>query len=490
MEIKKNSTYLTASIIILFFAWMLFSVFLGEHIPAANGLGFDGVTYTRFAQSIDKIMLNHELASYSVQRILPSSLIYVASKALHFHVTEQNAPLIFSIFNALMLATSVLIWLKLARKLNWNIYVQIISFAGLFLNFVNLKMSFYYPTLTDTSAFTIGLLVLYCYVCNKPKWLLAASVVGAFTFPTILFVGLLLFIVPFNKDKTMVLKNTTPFPMPATLLQAIIITLTCIEMHSVYGGAAVGSNYSLPMLAFSILALFLYAFLALRPMTEYYLSALIAFIKQPGRILLSFLIYSLVSIVIKLISNDSPSILTFSLYFTNISNQALAYPFNFIISHVIYYGPIILLLLYFWKEVVEYISQKGAGLFIVTGIYLILSVGSESRQLINFFPIAVFLTAEILNKKALTWNFTLFFAFLSILISKCWLPLNHGEWPSLFTNPPQITLEFPLQWYFMSFGPWVSQTMYLTHLILITGAGLSLYIFAKKKNLLSKQAIA
>ncbi|MBA2656655.1 MAG: hypothetical protein H0U70_06670 [Tatlockia sp.] len=489
MLCKKKSLY-SILLIFLFFVWILFSILLGEHIPAGSGLGFDGVTYTRFAQSMDKIILNHETASYLIQRIAPSSLIYLASKVFHFSVNVQNAPLLFSILNACMLAGSLLIWLKLAKKLNWNIYVKIISFSGLFLNFANLKMSFYYPTLTDTTAFTLGLLMLYCYVNEKDKWLVAASIVGAFTFPTLLCMGFILFILPCKKNKTKIVKFSSSFPMFATLLQAITIVIISLLLHFVYGASAVGSNYSSPMLFLSILSLFLYVFFALRPMTEFYWGALTAFIKNPIRILFCFLIFIMISIIIKQISNDRISVLTFIEYLTNISNQALAYPFNFIISHFMYYGPIILLFLYFWREVVEYLSQKGAGLFIVTGIYLILSIGSESRQLINFLPMVVFLTAEILNKKALTWDFTLFFAFLSLIVSKCWLPINHGEWLSLAMNPPQITLEFPMQWYFMNFGPWVSQMMYLIHFFLIMVTGLLLYFFAKKRNILNKKDLA
>ncbi|MBA2652882.1 MAG: hypothetical protein H0U73_11520 [Tatlockia sp.] len=485
MEIREKSPYIILVMISLFFTWVFFSIFLAEHIPASNGLGWDGVMYTKFAQNIYNNILNHDLSPYSVQRIIPSSLIYVMSKVFHFSVTEKNAPFLFSILNACMLTAAVFIWFKLARKLNWNLYVQIISFSGLFLNYVNLKMSFYYPTLTDTTAFTLGLFMLYCYVDKKQAWLLATSIVGAFTFPTILYVGFIFFISPINIGNSKVLKNTTPFPVAITLLQVILVTGVCISLHMRYnyvGAIALGSNYSLPVLTLSSFALFLYIFLALRPMTVYYLSALSGFIKKPGRILCCILVYILVSIIMNLISGDSQSELTPFIYLIHIANQALAYPFNFLISHVIYYGPIVLFLLYAWKEVVEYISQKGVGLFIVTGICLILSIGSESRQLINFFPIAVFLTAEILNRKVLSWSFTLFFVSLSVLISKCWLPLNHGEWPSLYTNPPQTTLEFPLQWYFMSQGPWMSQFMYLIHLIVILGAGLLLYVFFKKRT--------
>lgn len=48
--IKENIMKAENTIIFLFFAWLIGSIFFGEHIPAGNGLGWDGVLYANLAQ--------------------------------------------------------------------------------------------------------------------------------------------------------------------------------------------------------------------------------------------------------------------------------------------------------------------------------------------------------------------------------------------------------------------------------------------------------
>lgn len=445
-------------VLFLFFLWLGFNLFFGEHILANNGLGWDGVGYARMAQNIDSMLINHEVSSYKIQRIFPSLLIFSLSKGFHFTITNQNAPFVFSILNAGMLILSIFLWNAVARKANWDIKVRILSFAGLFLNFVNLKMAFYYPVLTDTTAFTIGLAMIYCYISRKNLALILLSVVGAWTFPTLLCMGMVLFIFPIRNEKNLIPGYSKIYSSFFSFILAISVTVLCLIIQSKYREGALGNNYSLPILSVSGITLFLYLFFAAKPLIHYRLKTVISSI-QINRFLLSILIVATIALIIHFncISSTNAGLW---FYLIHVSNQALAYPLNFMVSHIMYYGATVILLIYFWKEVTENMNEKGPGLIIVTAMCIVLSIGSESRQLTNFLPLIVIMVAEVLNKKIVTWNFVWFFTLLNLIISRFWLPLNHGDWPSLEISPPQVTLEFPLQWYFMNLGPWLSHFMY------------------------------
>ena len=462
--------------IFLFFLLIGISLFFGEHIPANDGLGYDGLLYAAIAQKFPSVIQNHALTSYQAQRIFPSFLIYSFSEIFGFSTAKQNLPFLFSLLNTCMLLVCVCVWASLAKKQAWSPQIKLISFAGLFLNFANLKMPFYYSVLTDTTAFTIGLSMLYCYLNKKNLALLILSMVGAWTFPTLLYMGMILYLFPVHDNKS-TLNNFAQYTPLIGFIIAALITIMGILVALKVPGEVYGKDHSLPMFCLSSLFLFIYLFSAFKYLTPYRLKLLASFL-IPKRLLIVLFSVVVITFAIKFISGPQASAINLKSHFFNILNQALAYPFNFIISHTLYYGAAIGFLIFFWKDIAAYIFQKGPGLFLVTGMYALLSLTSESRQLINFFPFVVVMVAEILNKKPISWSFTSFFVLLNLTLSRFWLPLNHGgDWASV-----ELALEFPLQWYFMNFGPWLSPSMYkIAAVITIVTFG-CLYIGIKKKN--------
>lgn len=463
------------SFIFLLLSWLTLTLFFGERIPINHGMGWDGVLYTELAQHFSDLVFSHQLAQYSLQRILPSGVIYFFANLMHVAVTTEHMPLFFSIYNTLILVFAVAIWNKIATELNFNPQVRIISFVGLFFNYAILKMNTYYPILTDTSAFVCGLLMFYLFLKNKSLGVLATGVIGAFIFPTLLYVGLILFIFPAKNDE----KNGRPDPVITTqntiisiILAVILVTLSlfvCLVLQE----KSVGGYYSAPIIYLSALLLFFYLVYLLRPFLNNRPSFFAELNKNFNfRLLIVFMTFVSVKWLIWFLSNGETGTLSFVDFFKHVATQSVAYPLNFLISHVIYYGLIVLLCMHFWKEITNYFKEKGPGLFIVGLLYALLSIGSESRQLINFFPVMVIVVADILNKKLLTWHFVVWFVALSLLLSKAWLTLNHGEWLSFASDATaeekKLILQFPYQWYFMSQGPYFSYGIYLLNLAIVS----------------------
>lgn len=153
--------------VFLFFAWQIGNIFWGEHIPAGDGLGWDGTIYARIAYDFFNLFFHHQIDQYSLQRILPSGIIYTFAKLIGHSLTMAQMPLAFSIYNTVILVLAVYTWQAIANILAWRPQVQVISFAGLFLNYAILKMNPYYPVLTDTSAFCCGLVMIYFFLAKK-----------------------------------------------------------------------------------------------------------------------------------------------------------------------------------------------------------------------------------------------------------------------------------------------------------------------------------
>ncbi|MEO8400826.1 MAG: hypothetical protein ABI597_03380 [Gammaproteobacteria bacterium] len=467
LQLSKAKINFEFLILLLFFTWLIAYIFLGEHILVADGLGWDGAIYGHITQLLPDLLFSHQLDQYSLQRILPLGVVYSFAKLFHTSLEVAKMPMAFSIYNTGLLVLAVFIWHNLAKKLNWNSQVRLISFAGLFLNYAILKMNPYYPILTDTSGFVCGLAMFYFFLTEKNYGVLLTAILGAFVFPTLLYIGLVLFIFPRQKNQTYF--HADKIATSLALLLAVTVVSICLFVHLKLHQQALGGYYATPVLYISAISLFAYVILAARPLSSYY-SSFFSNLKhiQIQRVFFALIIAVCLKKCIAFFSSGKTGMLSFSLFAENITSQSLAYPLVFLVSHILYYGPIVCLLIYFWNDVVKYLTANGFGLFLVCSLYLLLSIGSESRQLINFLPIAVIVLAEVLNCKSLSWKFTHLFILLSLMVSRAWLPLNHGTWLSLLSNPPEITLAFPMQWYFMSQGPWMSHAMYLVNFILVT----------------------
>jgi hypothetical protein len=134
--------------------------------------------------------------------------------------------------------------------------------------------------------------------------------------------------------------------------------------------------------------------------------------------------------------------------------SSVAKPGVFLVAHVVYFGPIVLTAVFLWPQVCERIRRQGLGIVLVAGAAVLLSVASESRQLLGFLPLlAAFAVQAIDVLSPRRWHGAAFLA-AGLVLSKCWLPLNEGP---LTGN----LLEFPDQRYFMNQGPWMSNGAYL-----------------------------
>jgi hypothetical protein len=144
-------------------------------------------------------------------------------------------------------------------------------------------------------------------------------------------------------------------------------------------------------------------------------------------------------------------------------------PGVFFIAHVVYFGPIVLLAAFLWKPLCRLIRSDGVGLTLCALVLFAESVCSESRGMINLFPILVAYTAKLTD--SLSWRTSDYvgFGLLSLAFSKVWLVIN--------TEPfGPSSLQFPNQKLQMNHGPWMSNSMYLVQGACVIACAIVFYV--------------
>jgi hypothetical protein len=153
--------------------------------------------------------------------------------------------------------------------------------------------------------------------------------------------------------------------------------------------------------------------------------------------------------------------------FTNLILSAIRAPAIFLVAHVVYFGPIVIVTVLYWRQISELIRDFGGGLLLVTSLALIFSLMSESRIIINFLPLFAMVSAGVLDRRGgLSATKVVVFAVLAFFMSHVWLPINDN---------------FDL-FYFMNFGPWMERKAYTVFLTISVLSTIFVYWLFKSRS--------
>ena len=380
----------------------------------------------------------------------------------------------FRILNSVMLLLSVYFFLLICKEVGLTERGTWLAFVGLFLNFMVLKKAMYYPVSTDCTAFLCGFMAFYFYLKDSKLGLLLTTLMGLFTWPSFMYVGLLLFVFP--NQKIEVCSTGSDFLVCCMSVLASLVYFACYMVFcivfgqdSYFGGSSIVQSV-IPLSLFIVLT---YIFVGTKIfLTSYNLLDYIA-LRANCRLvrLISFIALALCySAFVKYgLHSKQPAFLGTMKYLTA---RAIIQPFVFYISHVIYLGPILLFALFVWKRIVDLSKNFGLGLFLVIVFSYFFALDSESRHLICVIPVVVILTAKALETYPFNRQDCWVFGIISVLYSKIWMLINTTK--SMPSDPSNF-LEFPWQKYFMNAGPWMSNEMYIVHGIAVALTGIWLY---------------
>lgn len=495
--LKKNHQFFFLFLVAAFCLWFTVNFFFGERIFHRDGIGYDGGDYTYFLYQLESGEWKKGLTQYLSGRWIPSIINYALIKIVggdvlgnyqfEFYketvsVAKDNIISSFYLYNFVLLLGCMYLFFRISTLQKWSLPVKLIAFSGLFINFAVLKFIPYYPVLTDCTAFFLGFLMLYFYLIGNQWALLFTALIGAFTFPTLEYNAALFLLFPFNAEilkkepgisfKTKPLIEKSP-ALSRLLLSLVAIVLVIIaeevsKIPSVQG--FVQPSYLIFKL--SLLTFFFYVLLLLKPFSTIPVQCKLSLYRLMTVIGFLLFVKTCRSLMFSGEMYDAASITS---VVKNIFLGVSYYPAIYFVDHFNFFGPIILLIAFYWKEVVT-VASRHTGFIAILSLYIFLTLGTESRQYTNILPFFVLLIGEVLNQKNISFKFSLIFLVISLAISKCWLPINQWANSSFFLTPHQT--------YFMNFGPpWVIGKMYLLQLmVMLMILFVGLWIYHRRKR--------
>jgi len=422
-----------------------------ELIPVEDGQGFDGLAYADITRDPGQI-LDDRLDAHRIQRVVPSLIAYVALRPLGLHTSTSAIIVCFQLLNLVFMIVCCYLWFSTARKLRLSRVAAWIGFTALFVNYALLKLVYFYPVLTDTAGLLLGLTLLWSYLYRRYAVVFCVSVVAAFTWPTVFYSGLLLFAL--SRPARVSVSHRRRGQLFAFLIAlAVATSATLVYKCGTDCVYPVMLNATMkPLLPLSLVALSVWVFLATRPLAEQLEPRqLLACVHWPRLVVAAIVFVAINYVQARLVAPGGP---TLSRTLANTSLGGATKPLILVVAHTIFYGPAVMLIVLRWRRIVAAMSWQGPAFVLLMLVYVVLGISAESRILMNMWPFFAAFAAVAAHQ--LRWHRSQAWAFagLSLLASRVWFPLYHGEFV-------QRHGRYPNQYYGMSVGTRMTVTSYL-----------------------------
>jgi hypothetical protein len=447
-----------------------------EVIPHFMGVGFDGWVYRNLAQDPSGVLSARKVSGHHIQRVGPAVLVHVMMRLAGAELTAVNVVTGFQVLNFSLAVFGCYLWMSIVRVLGLRRPTAWFGFAALFLNYAMLKFIAYRPVLTDAAGFTLSLALVGCVVQRRRLRALAVSVLAAATWPTVLYSGLLLFVMP---DR-----EVTARP-PGRLSRWVAAFVAAIVPVAALGVEVCGRPCSArmsatgmvrPLLPFSVLAVGIFLYLATRPLLDrLHLHAFVRSVHWP-RLVTAVAVLVVVLWAWATWSDGSGSGLRRTLM--NILQESVNKPGGFLVAHTMYVGPGVVVVALLWRRVVEVIARLGPGMVLVMLGFVVLSIGAETRKLINLWPFFAVMAAVVIDERRWDGRQVLWFSALSVAMSRVWLPITQGTVRTAGMSDAHPDDRWLLL-YRASIGPWMTLGTYAVMLTCTLVAGLAVWLLLR-----------
>lgn len=444
-----------------------------EVIPHFQGVGFDGWIYAQVAADpVGVIDGRDRLDGHAVNRVGPSLVLHGVFLLAGIEPTSAAIVLAFQIFNFTLVVIGCALWMGIVRSLDLRRATAWFGFTALFCNYAMLKLIVYRPVLTDTAGFTLSLALVLCVVSRKRLGILLVSALAAVTWPTVFYTGLVLFLFDFRRPSAR-LPEGLARGFSALLAICVLVAATAVLRCGGFCATAMASTGMVPrLLPVSFVVLGLYLYTALRPLLATFDPVATVRAIRWGQAVVAVAVLATAVAGWGHFSDGSGSGLEQT--FMNILQEASNKPGGFLVAHAMYVGPGVVLLVLTWRHAVAAVGRLGVGMVLIMGGYLLLSIGSESRKLLNLWPFFAVAAALVVEQRGWSGRRVAVFAAMSVAMSRIWLPLTQGivrTGPSSVAHPEDQWLTL----YRISIGPWMTLPVYAALGACCVVAGAALY---------------
>jgi len=425
-----------------------------EHFQENNGLGHDGLFYAQLARDFPHKVFVEKIDSYYVQRLAIPAFLYYSSKTFGFELTDKTILRIWRGLDLVCLTWLAHLWCLMVRELQISQRGKWLGALFLFVNFGVLKWSSFYPNLNDIPAYTLGAWMLYLYLKGRSLSLAGLTVVAAFTWPTALYVGVLLLFFAREKNEASS-APVVPFRLhqAAALFAGLGVYLFLQHLRR-QGGAHIGfeTRADGAFVNLSIILSTIYVVVGLLYLLqERRLFGIGSYFRRLKTVSawLALAVGAGVIIGQRLLAPKSYSPTTM---LTVMVWSSVIDPGSFLVDHVAFYGPVVLFTVLLWKRVCSRVHECGLGITLCLCALVPLALCSESRRLFNMIPLLVPFVVKAIEECHWQAKHYLVLLGVSLLGSKVWLSIN----PDWVENLLRLNM-----------APWMSHQSYGVHAAII-----------------------
>jgi len=463
-------------------SWYSYSFVAGERVWAGGGAGWDGTVYAKLSMDFQESLASKSINAYYIQHSLPSAIVNYSTKALGISLTNTkeviNAFLILRF--VLLIIIGVFLW-KISGVLKFSNKTKYVLYASVYLTVPILKKMLYLPVGTDVTALAIGVIVFYYYLKSNYVLLFLFSMIGAFVYPSMIYTGAIMILFP--REKIRFLPNKENWNK---YIKIFLVVLYGVFAYLIVDSGFQSKNSSqqveFGIITISVALIVFYIYRMLKPVTIFVTLQSWNYKKIASHIIGGVGFVVILKFIIALLANNLAAPLKVSTMFDSIMYGSVVNPLVSLVAHISYYGPLIFILIVFWKQIFKEVENLGLALIVFVGLYMFMTLGRESRQFINAWPVFVIVACIFINKVELSWRFIYMFIIMSLIFSKVWFNINIEG-----ISTKNGLLNFPAQRFFMMNGAWMSTKVYYWHLageVLLYGV---FYWFLKKEPALLKQ---
>ena len=419
--------------------------YFGELILKGAGVGWDGKIYRDITMDFHNMIVDREISIYRLQRVFPSALIHYSLKALQIPLDTDHIILSFRIYNLILLTLGAYLWGLICVKLKFSFQVQWLAFIGLFVNFMAIKYFFIYPILTDQTALFLGILLLYFYLHHQNLGMILTSIVGMFTWPLVTYYGLALNAFP-KSDR--IITNDGVGEKVKWWRVLFVLMTTVIVLLMLKSTTLIGEWMKAPSLLYLsiMIVIFYIAFGSwfLFPKEVVFDAYELLRSHKWINVLISIIIMLLLNLLVYYWGKEGNNSNLWQTLPETI-NRGVGLPAIFLVAHVVFFGPMVLPMLFLWDKITRFTAQFGFGFWLVIFVNFILSLASESRVLIAVLPFFMVLVSLVLNEIRLKPSFVHFFLFVALIFSKIWYRMNL-DWKNGFNQAFYMNFGFSMSW--------------------------------------------
>jgi hypothetical protein len=340
-------------------------------------------------------------------------------------------------------------------------------------------LTFYDPVLIDTSAFVLGLVIVWAFLTRRRLFLAVVTLVSAFVWQEAFYVSLVLLAVPRDVTWKPDSPSTRRWAGGLAALGAIALVPILVAIDDEYSGSvAFAPQWDGPVtIGISIAIAAAWLAVGLFPVLSTVLRARSVRIDWRA-VGLAVVVVTLTVATHAVLTRDPDPALEatrpqpWTSYVIAKVNlwTSIQKPGVFLVAHAAFFGPIVLLVVACWPRIVRRARDLGLGAVAVLAVLVAVSLNSQSRHFIDMVPFAVVLAVAVVAPILRPWH-VVTFGVVAVAASKVWLPINDGPFPF-----PGTGYELQFQRLFMNLGPWMSGDSYVIQgsvLLVVAATGLA-----------------